>query len=65
MSKKTQSLTQPEPCIMHESGRGEIKDNALHALVTSPLFRTRVVRAKKGKGSFKRQMKHNGQSVLC
>lgn len=33
-----------------EFGRGEIKDNALKAVVTSQLFRTRVVKAKKGKG---------------
>lgn len=41
-----------------EFGRGEIKDNALKAVVTSQLFRTRVVKAKKGKGSFNRKMKH-------
>ncbi|KAF7774537.1 hypothetical protein PCIT_a0997 [Pseudoalteromonas citrea] len=41
--------------------RGEIKDNALKALVTSPLFKTKVEKAKKGKGSFKRKAKHTGQ----
>ncbi|UYV28365.1 alternative ribosome-rescue factor A [Vibrio parahaemolyticus] len=44
-----------------EFGRGEIKDNALKAVVTSQLFRTRVVKAKKGKGSFNRKMKHRGK----
>ncbi|HHE0331724.1 TPA: alternative ribosome-rescue factor A [Vibrio parahaemolyticus] len=44
-----------------EFGRGEIKDNALEAVVTSQLFRTRVVKAKKGKGSFNRKMKHRGK----
>lgn len=42
-------------------GRGQIKDNALKALVTSQLFRTRVVKAKKGKGSFQRKAKHRGK----
>ena len=40
--------------IEHDSGRGKIADNALKALVTSPLFRTRTERAKKGKGSYDR-----------
>ncbi|HFD4041135.1 ribosome alternative rescue factor ArfA [Vibrio parahaemolyticus] len=44
-----------------EFGRGEIKDNTLKAVVTSQLFRTRVVKAKKGKGSFNRKMKHRGK----
>ncbi|WP_257974293.1 alternative ribosome-rescue factor A [Vibrio parahaemolyticus] len=34
---------------------------ALKAVVTSQLFRTRVVKAKKGKGSFNRKMKHRGK----
>lgn len=42
-------------------GRGTIKDNALKAVVTSQLFKTRVVKAKKGKGSFKRKGKHAGR----
>ena len=31
--------------------RGEIKDNHLQALLTDPLFRSRVEQNKKGKGS--------------
>ncbi|MBY5947693.1 ribosome alternative rescue factor ArfA [Photobacterium rosenbergii] len=42
-------------------GRGTIKDNALKAVVTSQLFKTRVVKAKKGKGSFQRKGKHSGR----
>ncbi|MCE7536864.1 alternative ribosome-rescue factor A [Aliivibrio fischeri] len=38
-----------------EHGRGQIKDNALKAVVTSQLFRTRIVKAKKGKGSYSRK----------
>lgn len=50
-----------ECCRDTEFGRGEIKDNALKAVVTSQLFKTRVVQAKKGKGSFRRKMKHKGK----
>ena len=42
-------------------GRGEIKDNALKAMVTSKLYRARVEKAKKGKGSFTRRAKHRGK----
>lgn len=44
-----------------EVGRGEVKDNALKAIVTSELFKVRVEKAKKGKGSFSRKMKHRGK----
>ncbi|WP_159650588.1 ribosome alternative rescue factor ArfA [Vibrio atypicus] len=42
-------------------GRGEVKENALKAIVTSELFKLRVEKAKKGKGSFSRKMKHKGK----
>ncbi|EGT3626836.1 alternative ribosome-rescue factor A [Morganella morganii] len=48
--QKPQNMT-----LEHESGRGTITDNALKALVTSPLFRTRTEKAKKGKGSYDRK----------
>lgn len=35
--------------------RGDIRDNAYAALVTSVIFRTRVVKAKKGKGAYSRK----------
>ncbi|MGF1689194.1 ribosome alternative rescue factor ArfA [Photobacterium japonica] len=44
-----------------ECGRGVIRDNALKAVVTSVVFRTRVVKAKKGKGSFQRKDKYAGR----
>lgn len=44
-----------------DTGRGVIKDNYLAALVTSKVFRTQVVKAKKGKGSFNRKEKHKGR----
>ena len=58
---KNKSNPQPNELVQDtEFGRGEIKDNALKAVVTSQLFRTRVVKAKKGKGSFNRKAKHRG-----
>ncbi len=44
-----------------ECGRGVVKDNALKAVVTSTLFRCRVEKAKKGKGSYSRKMKYKGK----
>jgi alternative ribosome-rescue factor len=49
-----------------EHGRGEIRDNALKALVTGPLFKMRVVKAKKGKGAYQRYQRgqKNDNSAL-
>ncbi|WP_432454329.1 MULTISPECIES: alternative ribosome-rescue factor A [unclassified Agarivorans] len=41
--------------LAHAHGRGQINDNALKALVTSPLFKSKVERPKKGKGSYNRK----------
>ncbi|WP_281506712.1 alternative ribosome-rescue factor A [Pantoea ananatis] len=38
--------------------KGQIQDNALQALLHDPLFRQRVEQKQKGKGSFKRKVKH-------
>ncbi|MCG7563009.1 ribosome alternative rescue factor ArfA [Pseudoalteromonas sp. McH1-42] len=51
-SKRSQSL---------DHQRGDIKDNALKALVTSPLFKSKVEKSKKGKGSYRRKDKHQGR----
>ncbi|HDY8063370.1 TPA: ribosome alternative rescue factor ArfA [Vibrio vulnificus] len=59
MKKKQEYLA--EVSVDTEIGRGTINDNALKALVTSQLFRTRMVKAKKGKGSFQRKAKHRGK----
>lgn len=48
--------------LLHQHQRGEIQDNMLKAVITSPLFRTRVVKAKKGKGSYNRHDKKGRQS---
>ncbi|MCS4306418.1 alternative ribosome-rescue factor [Rheinheimera pacifica] len=47
-----------------EHGRGEIRDNAIKALVTSKLFQTRVVKAKKGKGSYNRKGRNSKDYAL-
>lgn len=44
------------PVYAHK--RGEIKESALKALVTDPLFRSKVERNRKGKGSYQRNAKH-------
>jgi len=38
--------------------KGQIRDNAIEALLHDPLFRQRVEQNQKGKGSFKRKEKH-------
>ena len=47
--------------MKHELNRGVIGDSAIAAMVTSPLFKVRVEKSKKGKGSFARQAKHKGR----
>jgi len=42
-------------------GRGKIKDNFLSAIITSKIYKMQVVKAKKGKGSYRRTTKHKGQ----
>lgn len=44
------------PCYALQ--RGQIQDNAVKALVTDKLFRCRVERNRKGKGSYQRKAKH-------
>ncbi|MCG9595391.1 ribosome alternative rescue factor ArfA [Vibrio sp. Isolate25] len=63
MGKRSRKNNLPNESLQAhlEVGRGEIKDNALKAVVTSPLFKTRVEQAKKGKGSFSRKTKHKGK----
>ncbi|MDX5407045.1 MAG: ribosome alternative rescue factor ArfA [Chromatiaceae bacterium] len=47
-----------------EHGRGEIRDNAIKALVTSKLFQTKIVKAKKGKGSYNRRGRNSKDYAL-
>lgn len=41
--------------------RGVIRDNAVFALLHDPLFRQRIERKQKGKGSYQRKPKHVGK----
>ncbi len=41
--------------------RGKIQDNFIAALVTSKVYKMRVVKSKKGKGSYQRRAKHSRQ----
>ena len=45
----------------YQHKRGKIQDNALEALLHDPLFRQRVEKNSKGKGSYKRKAKHGGK----
>jgi alternative ribosome-rescue factor len=42
----------------YQHTKGQIKDNAVEALLHDPLFRQRIEKSKKGKGSFQRKGKH-------
>lgn len=42
----------------YQHTKGQIKDNAIEALLHDPLFRQRVEKKKKGKGSYLRKGKH-------
>lgn len=43
----------------YQHKRGEIKNNAIEALLHDPLFRQRVEKNKKGKGSYNRKGVNN------
>jgi alternative ribosome-rescue factor len=42
----------------YQHHKGKINDNALEALLHDPLFRQRVEKNQKGKGSYQRKNKH-------
>ena len=44
-----------------ETGRGNIQHNFLAALVTSQVYKQRIVKAKKGKGAYQRKDRSNGK----
>ncbi len=62
MGKKKKQTDTPvqNDALRHELGRGEIRDNALAAVVTSRLFRARCEKLKKGKGSYSRKARGRG-----
>ncbi|EAA4270894.1 alternative ribosome-rescue factor A [Salmonella enterica subsp. enterica serovar Typhimurium] len=45
----------------YQHNKGQIKDNAIEALLHDPLFRQRVEKNKKGKGSYLRKGKHGNR----
>ncbi|WP_428981809.1 alternative ribosome-rescue factor A, partial [Mannheimia indoligenes] len=44
--------------------RGDIQESAVKALVTDPLFKMRVEKNRKGKGSYRRNEKHKKHYML-
>ena len=48
-----------ETMSRYQHTKGKIQDNALEALLHNPLFRQRVEKNQKGKGSYQRKAKHN------
>ena len=47
-----------EGTMTYQHRRGVIQDNAIQALLHDPLFRQRVEKKQKGKGSYQRKAKH-------
>jgi alternative ribosome-rescue factor len=47
----------------YQHTKGQIKDNAIEALLHDPLFRQRIHKSKKGKGSFERKGKHGNREA--
>ncbi|MBJ9356460.1 alternative ribosome-rescue factor A [Citrobacter koseri] len=45
----------------YQHTKGQIKDNVIEALLHDPLFRQRVEKNKKGKGSYLRKGKHGNR----
>lgn len=45
----------------YQHTKGQIKDNAIEALLHDPLFRQRVEKNKKGKGSYQRKGKNGNR----
>ena len=60
MAKQQKSAVENE--TVYEHTRGVIKDNAVMALLHDKLFRQRVEKKRKGKGSYQRKAKHAGKT---
>lgn len=59
MAKQQKSAVENE--TVYEHTRGVIKDNAVMALLHDKLFRQRVEKKRKGKGSYQRKAKYVGK----
>jgi len=51
-------LNTGESMSHYQHKKGQINDNAIEALLHDPLFRQRIEKNKKGKGSYLRKTKH-------
>lgn len=56
MTKKQKSAVDTQTVYQHT--RGVVKDNAVMALLHDKLFRQRIEKKRKGKGSYQRKAKH-------
>lgn len=64
MSNHTRKPDRPFKTVTNtpaDTGRGTIQDNFLAALVTSRIYRSQIVKAKKGKGAYQRKDKHKAK----
>lgn len=59
MTKKQKNAVENQPVYQHT--RGVVKDNAIMALLHDKLFRQRIEKKRKGKGSYQRKAKHAGK----
>ncbi|XWY19539.1 alternative ribosome-rescue factor A [Bisgaard Taxon 45] len=60
MTKKQKTSLSAQP---YQHCRGIIRDNAICALLHDPLFRQRIEKKRKGKGSYQRKAKHAGKYI--
>lgn len=59
MAKKPKSAVENQTVYRHT--RGVVKDNVIMALLHDKLFRQRIEKKRKGKGSYQRKAKHVGK----
>lgn len=57
-SIETPSQNNSSDSARYRHKKGAIRDNAIQALLHDPLFRQRIERKRKGKGSYQRQEKY-------
>lgn len=55
---RVDTLYNGEIMSRYQHTKGQINDNAIEALLHDPLFRQRIEKNKKGKGSYLRKTKH-------
>ncbi len=55
------SVKDEQSSLTYRHNRGVIKDNAIQALLHDRLFRQRIEKKRKGKGSYQRKAKHAGK----